>query len=194
MHIEDLNEDGAGAWVAGLDDLWLYWSSAPAGLEGRELRRTVFGSFASALQWRWTHGGYNFRFAEQTRTPDAAIADDSARAEATLQAMFSRLRENTLGLTWGGTAEALDDFLDRWLLFRRHRPYVSHDDVPDWMIPGLREPWAACVRELGGDAIGAHAVVLEGQCLADDWGDHGVALVLASGSRLCVLQVGLWTD
>ncbi|MCY1054779.1 hypothetical protein [Nannocystis sp. SCPEA4] len=194
MHIEDLNDDGAGPWLAGLDDLWQYWSSAPPGLAGRERRRALFGSFASALQGRWTHGGYNFRFAEQTRAPDAALAHDSARAEATLQAMFSRLRKHGPAPTWSGTAEALDDFLDRWLLFRRHRPYVWQGDVPDWMIPALREPWAACVRELGGDAIGARAAVLEGNCLADDWGDHGVALVLASGSRFCVLQVGLWTD
>ncbi|WAS97300.1 hypothetical protein [Nannocystis punicea] len=194
MQIEDLNDDGAALWLAGLDDLWLYWSSAPVGLVGREHRRAVFGSFASGLQGRWAHGGYNFRFVEQTRAPDAAIADDSARAEATLQATFSRLREDALEWTWGGAVAALDDFLDRWLLFRRRRPYVRYDDVPDWMIPALREPWAACVRELGGDTIEARAAVLEGECLADDWGDHGVALVLASGSRLCVLHVGLWTD
>lgn len=193
VHLEDSNDDaGAGPYVAGLDDLWLYWSSAPADLTGRALRRVLFASFASALQSRWLHGGYWFRFGEQARVTGATIADDAVHA--TLRAMFRRLPDGPLGLTWRAPLAALDDFLDRWLFFRRHRPYVCQDDVPDWMVPALREPWAACIRELVGDAAGARAAVLDGENLGDDWGDHGVTLVLAAGTRLSVVHVGLWTD
>ena len=60
-------------------------------------------------------------------------------------------------------------------------------------MPALREPWAACVREVVMEASDARGAVIAGEDLADGWGDHGVALVLAAGSRLCGFHVGLWT-
>jgi hypothetical protein len=195
MVLEDSNEDyGHEPYVADLDELWLCCSSGLLDLVGQERRRALFAGFASALQNRWTHGGYRFRFAEKARTPSAAPADDARQASTLLQAIFPGLRSETFGVTWCDPIVALDDYLDRWLFFRVHRPYVRHDDVPDWMMPALREPWAACVRELVAGAAGARAAVVEGELLVEAWGDHGVALVVAAATRLNVLHVGLWTD
>ena len=195
MQIEDCHADvWDGPYVADLDELWLYWSSVPPGLAGRERRRALFASFASALQYRWSHGGYRFRFVEEVRRPGATAKDDTGKARALLQAMFPGLRGETFEITWCEPGDALDEFLDHWLFFRRHRPYVRQDDVPQWMMPVLCEPWAAGVRELVGEAPDVRAAVIVGENLTDGWGDHGVALVLAAAGRLCAFQVGLWTD
>ncbi|MCY1063539.1 hypothetical protein OV090_02135 [Nannocystis sp. RBIL2] len=180
--------------LPGIEELWLYWSSPPAGLTGRALRRALFASFSSALQIRWLHGGYFFRFAEDSRPARGTIAGDDVRVQEMLRAIYPHLPDGSLGLRWTAPSEALDEFLDCWLLFRRYRSYVRQDDVPEWMLPVLREPWAACVRELVGDAVGAHAAVLAREDLADDWGDHGVALFVAAGTRLTIVQVSLSTD
>lgn len=193
MPLEDPHLDGEPEpWVADLDALWLYWADARPERTGRALRRDVFASFTSGLASRWPHGGYRFRFAEEPRTSGRAPLDDTARA--LLRALFPDLREAALAWTWRDPEDALDDFLDRWLVFREHRPWVRSNDVADSMLPALRAPWAACVRELVEGASGARAAVLDGASLAGSWGDHGVALVIAAGPRGCVFHVALWTD
>ncbi|HEY0138148.1 MAG TPA: hypothetical protein VGB85_28875 [Nannocystis sp.] len=178
-------------YVGDLEALWLHVSDLPPGLTGRQLRARLFAVFATALQWRWDHGGYHFRFAELPLRPGR---QPEAQARELLRAMFPAIRDEGLALVWCEPLGALDDFLDRWLFFRRSRPYVAHDDVPAWMMPALREPWAACVRELVAADADARAAVLEGFCLTPDWNDHGVALMLVAGARVGLFHVGLCTD
>lgn len=184
MNLEDPDRDGCDeAFVGDLDQLWLRWANGPAELTGRGLRRALLASFASALHSRWSHGGYHFRFAEEVRRPGSSPSIDASLARTMLQAMLRDPWGEPLALTWRTPTDALDEFLDQWLFFRWHRPYVRRDDVPDWMIPVLQEPWAACVRELVGNAADARAAVLEGEYLSKAWGDHGVLLVLAAHKR-----------
>jgi hypothetical protein len=193
MVVEDSDGSDEGPYLTSLDDLWLYWADPPPGLAGRALRRSIFASFASALYARWTSGGYHFRFLESDRLP-SGVSADAGPASALLQAVFPRPRA-VFDFVRRGPAEALDDFLDSWLFF--HRPgwsFMRQDDVPPWMAPTLRAPWAASVAEITAGAADVWAATVEGERLTDNWGDHGAALVLAAGRRLCAFHVSLWTD
>ncbi len=192
MQIEHTGDDTFdGPLVGDLEALWLHVSDLPPELTGRLLRRTIFAVYATALQWRWDHGGYHFSFAELPFPPGT---QPETPARDLLRAMFPGLRDEALALVWCAPPDALDDFLDRWLFFRRSRPWVAQDDVPAWMMPALREPWAACVREIVGDHAHARAAVLEGFSLTPAWNDHGVALVLVAGPRVALFHASMCTD
>ncbi|GAA3783088.1 hypothetical protein GCM10022225_84190 [Plantactinospora mayteni] len=213
MIIEDYDSVGSsGLCVGSVEELAALWTG-PVRESGTELRTLLTHTYSTALQGRWSHGGYRFVFLTQNRNPVEAKPPTGALVKRMLATAFRTatdgpVREVDLAsstgtggwelpsLAWGSATVATAAWLDEWLLFRHSRPYVWQDDVPESLDETLSRPWHQCVRDVvEGEPWSAAAVfAMDANRHLGSWGDHGAALVVATAATVVVVQVGLWTD
>jgi hypothetical protein len=210
--IEDYDSVGSAAFrVGSVEELAALWTGRVRE-SGTELRTLLTHTYSTALQGRWSHGGYRFVFLTQSRDPVATEPPTGGLVKRMLATAFRAATDVPIqevglassigmggwelpGLAWGPVDGEIAVWLEEWLLFRHSRSYIWQDDIPESLDETLSRPWHQCVRDMvNGEPWSAAAVLaIDGNRHLGSWGDHGAALIVATAATVVVVQVGLWT-